>query len=157
MASIDSCGNAYKEGRINGGRLNYIASTYWEGMDRVKFSTKLTEEILFQDELPLKLRSLDWIKAASFSALVIPSVIGSKIDRFIPVKADFTVALSPGGKGFQVTMRMGNEEEVFLFDKEYPHRLREWHRADGSALRLKSSVRIPYWRLSKPGDEKYLK
>jgi hypothetical protein len=156
LAGIDSCGNAYKEGRIAGSRLSYIANTYWDGMDRVKFTRKLPEDVLFYDELPLKLRSLDWTKATSFSASVIPSVIGGKADRLIPAKAAFTVQEAPGGKAFQVTMRAGNDQDVFVFDKEFPHVLREWRRADGSALRLKSTVRIPYWKLNKPGDEKFL-
>ena len=156
LAGIDSCGNSYKEGRIEGDRLSYIANTYWEGMDRLKLTKKLPEEVLFYDELPLKLRSLDWTKATAFSASVIPSVIGSKADPLVAAKAQFQVHEAREGKAFRVTMRTGSGEDVFLFDKEFPHLLREWHRADGSALRLKSSVRIPYWKLNKPGDEKFL-
>ena len=156
LASIDSCGNTYKEGRVRGRQLNYSAHTYWEGMDEIKGRIPLSATALFYDELPLKLRSLNWKEATAFSAGVIPTIIGSRSDVLRAIPTDFTIEHQPNAKTWQVRLTTDSGKDVFDFEDSYPYGLRDWKRADGSSLHLKSSVRIPYWKLNQPGDEKYL-
>ncbi len=108
LASIDSCGNSYKEGRINRNRLTYDANTYWENMDRVHREVNLPESALFYDELPFKLRLLDWGNVTEFTAPLTGSVITSKVDGLAFEPAKFTVEATDDAKRVTVDPRRRN-------------------------------------------------
>ncbi len=154
LSSIDSCGNTYKQGRRISNGFHYQAFTYWEGMDEVDSKTALPSNTLFYDELPWKLRTLDWKEGSTFTAPLVPSVINSKAKPIKTSSAKFTITSS--GENRMVTVRHAQGTDTFLFAQESPYRLVKWTMWDGGELILRSSVRIPYWNLNKPGDEKFL-
>jgi hypothetical protein len=154
LSSIDSCGNTYKQGRRIPNGFHYQAFTYWEGMDEVDSKTDLPADTLFYDELPWKLRTLDWKEGSTFTTPLAPSVINSKANPITTSSAEFTITSS--GKSRLVTVTHTQGTDTFLFAKESPYRLVKWTMWDGGELILRSSVRIPYWNLNKPGDEKFL-
>jgi hypothetical protein len=154
LSSIDSCGNTYKQGRLIGNKLHYQAFTYWEGMDEVDSRVELSSNTLFYDELPWKLRTLNWNKGSTFTSPLIPSTIHSRSNPIKTSPAKFTITSS--GINWQVTVKHAQGIDIFSFAKESPHRLVKWTKWDGGELILRSSVRIPYWKLNKPGDERFL-
>ncbi|MEM9444518.1 MAG: hypothetical protein AAGA18_04120 [Verrucomicrobiota bacterium] len=150
LASIDSCGNTYKEGRIEKGKLNYTARTYWQGMDQVEKKLKLPDDLLFYDELPWKLRTMAWKDGKSFTALLMTTTVTNKADSLKPESVQISVKDSPQG---WLVLVEGESKDQFLFDKSSPHELVEWKKRDGGKLVKRTSLRIPYWQLNKPGDE----
>jgi len=154
LSSIDSCGNTYKQGRRIPNGFHYQAFTYWEGMDEVNSKTDLPADTLFYDELPWKLRTLDWKEGSTFTAPLAPSVIHSKANPINTSLAKF--AITSSGENRLITVNHTQGTDTFFFAKESPHQLVKWKRWDGGELILRSSVRIPYWQLNKPGDEKFL-
>ncbi len=154
LASIDSCGNSYKEGRIDRNRLTYDANTYWEDMDRVHREVNLPESGLFYDELPFKLRLLDWGNVTDFVAPLTGSVINSKADGLAFAPAEFTVDVTEEFK--RVTVEHAGGKDIFEFEPESPYRLRSWTKADGGSLKLKGSGRLDYWNHNAPGDEAWI-
>ncbi|MEM9400410.1 MAG: hypothetical protein AAF984_09395 [Verrucomicrobiota bacterium] len=154
LASIDSCGNSYKEGRILGNNLSYKAMTYWQGMDDVQKQMKLEEKVLFYDELPLKLRTLNWKDGHEFNGKLIPTIVTSKADSLLVEEAK--IALRKKNKVWQVTVSTKFGKDVFLYAQKSPYLLLEWQRRDGGFLKQRKSVRIPYWQLNKPEDKSVL-
>ena len=154
LASIDSCGNSYKEGRIARNRLTYDANTYWENMDRVHRELNLPDAGLFYDELPFKLRLLDWDTVTNFTAPLTKSVINSKADGLAFEPAKFTIESSDTAN--RVTVVHSGGTDIFEFEPQTPYRLVTWQKADGSRLKRKGGGRLDYWNHSAPGDEKWI-
>ncbi len=154
LASIDSCGNSYKEARLAGQSLAYQAHTYWQGQDNVQRDVPLPEGALFYDELPFKLRLLDWENVETFAAPLTGSVIGSQADALEFSPATFTVGNSPDGRIVTVEHLGGTDSLTFATDS--PYVLQSWKRADGSSLVLTGTTRLDYWNHNSSGDEKLI-
>lgn len=151
----DSCGLTYKQGnRTAGGHWRYRAFTYWEGMSEIERSVSPPDNALFYDELPFKLRLIDWDRVTTFTAPLIPSVIGSKADALEWGPATFSITRTERSWNINVTHPLGVDR--FDFALAAPHGLLRWEKWDGGSLVQKHSVRLPYWDLNRPGDERRL-
>ena len=150
----DSCGLSYKQGNRSPGGWRYRAFTYWEDMSEVSTYAKSPQGALTYDELPFKLRTLDFGNVTSFEAPLMESVIDSKADKLEWESASFTVNQQPNS--WQVSVKHSRGTDSFSFDRASPHALQSWQRWDGSNLTRTNLVRLPYWKLNQPGDEKFL-
>ena len=154
LASIDSCGNTYKQAIPRGRLWHYRALTYWEGMEDIDRRLSLPGNVLFYDELPYRLRLIDWERVGSFSAPLISSSIRSKADSLEAPVAAFQVRATDAG--WEVTVTHSEGEDRLVFGREVPHPLLAWNQFDGSSLTLIRSTRIAYWEFNAPGDEALL-
>jgi hypothetical protein len=150
----DSCGLSYKQGNRSPGGWRYRAFTYWEGMSEISTDAKPPQGALTYDELPFKLRTLDFGTVENFEAPLMESVIDSKADALAWIKASFQI--QKDASAWLVTVEHQQGTDKFSFDLDSPHALQSWQRWDGSNLSRTQLVRIPYWKLNQPGDEKYL-
>lgn len=150
----DSCGLSYKHAELDGSEWGYEARTYWEGMSDVEIEEKAPEGALFYDELPFRLRLIDWGRTTLFEAPLMDSVIDSKADELSWTSAAFAIARVP--QGWRVTIKHARGTDRMFFDTKAPYTLNEWQRWDGSSLQRTHLIRLPYWELNQPGDEKYL-
>jgi hypothetical protein len=123
-------------------------------MSEVSTYAKPPAGALTYDELPFKLRTLNFGVVTTFTAPLMESVIDSKADQLVWTPATFTIAA--GDTVWLVTVQHAQGTDRFEFDQASPHALRSWQRWDGSSLRRTQLVRLPYWKLNQPGDEKYL-
>lgn len=163
----DSCGLAYKQGDRDGARWRHRVFTYWQGMSETDTRAEAPPDALFYDELPFKLRLLDWSAIAKssgatrFTAPLMASVIGSKADPLAWAPATFSVtradAVAANEPAWRVTVAHARGEDRFVFASASPHGLLRWERWDGTALVLRHAIRLPYWELNRPGDERYLR
>ena len=151
----DSCGLTYKIGERADAGWRYRAFTYWEGMSEVDTRAKPPAGALFYDELPFKLRLLDWGKVTRFTAPLMAGVIGSKAEELAWAPAEFAVERT--GADWRVTVNHQKGRDQFVFAGVTPFVMKSWERWDGSALTLRHTLRLPYWELNRPGDERYLK
>jgi hypothetical protein len=151
----DSCGLTYKQGiRLDGRTWRYRAFTYWQGMSEVDREQRLPANALFYDELPFRLRLLDWDRATLFEAPLVPSTIGSTADTLAPRSAAF--AIEKVVDGWRVTIKHTQGTDQLTFDLAAPHPLNRWTRHDGSELTRRHLIRLPYWEFNQPGDERFL-
>jgi hypothetical protein len=149
----DACGLTYKRGERlgTGADWRYRALTYWDGMDDVDTRAAAPADALFYDELPFRLRLLDWENARSFRAPLMASVIGSRAEPLAWPEAEFSVTRE--GETWRVGVRHARGEDRFWFDAAAPHALRVWERWDATRLERVRLQRLPYWELNRPGDE----
>ncbi len=151
----DSCGLSYKHATLDGDEWEYRAFTYWEGMSEVEEDAKAPAGALFYDELPFRLRTINWGRTTLFEAPLMDSVIDSKADPLAWAPAAFAIARVP--QGWRVTIKHARGTDRMFFDTKAPHTLNEWQRWDGSSLKRKHLIRLPYWELNQPGDERFMK
>jgi hypothetical protein len=81
---------------------------------------------LLYDELPLRLRQLDWRRATLFEH---PLLNGPPGEGFLPRPAAFAVERIR--EGWRVTIKHGRDTDRLIFDADYPHSLNRWLRRDG--------------------------
>src|SRR5678815_4478094 len=164
LTSNDSCGSTYKEFRALGGLRGLLENgwryewrTYWEGMSAGEEIIHAEEKVVFYDELPLRVRAIDFSNGAgAFATAIAPSVIGSKRDQITFVSASVDWAVHADSITVRVTIGPvgdGAKRDDFLLEKAAPHLLREWKQSDGGSLTLRRSLKIDYWNYNKPGDK----
>ncbi|MDQ3622754.1 MAG: hypothetical protein M3463_09725 [Verrucomicrobiota bacterium] len=160
LTSNDSCGNTYKEFRRLSGWRGWLTSgwtyewrTYWEGMSGGSESVTAPEDGIFYDELPMRVRTLDFSRPSGEIAFQLASsIIGSKKDSvvFKPAKLKW----STSGEGVaRVEVLHEQKTDTFEVDVKPPHLVQSWRKADGGVYRLKRHLKIDYWNYNKPGDK----
>lgn len=147
----DSFGNTFKEVRRVGEQLAFNWHTYWDGTADGSENITPPADGYFYDELPVRVRTIDFSKpAGEFEVQLAPSVINSKKDTiaFKPAKVSFTAT----ERKIDISIQHAGGTDKFVLDGNFPFLLREWSTADGSQLKLKSSLKADYWNYGKNGD-----
>ncbi len=94
LTSNDSCGNTYKEARRGAEIFAYQWHTYWDGMAAGMQKVTLPPNGFFYDELPLRVRTIDFSKpSGDFEIQLAPSIINSKKDE---------LSLETGSSSFRI-------------------------------------------------------
>jgi hypothetical protein len=153
LTSNDSCGNTFKLWRREDNNYKYTWHTYWDGMASGEENAGIPAGAYFHDELPLRVRTIDFQKSRSggFDIQLAPTVIKSKKDeiQFAPAKVRYEVADTQ----ISVTVTSPSGADQFILDPKFPHLLRSWKMADGGELKRKSALKIDYWNYHNPGDK----
>src|SRR5712691_7579197 len=153
LTSNDSCGNTYKEARRGGEIFAYQWHTYWDGMVEGRGKVRLPPNGFFYDELPLRVRTIDFSKpGGDFEIQLAPTIINSKKDNLVWKPAQ--VHFESTERAIYVTVQHAAGIERFMLDREFPFLLRTWEAADGSCLTLKRSLKVDYWNYHAVGDRK---
>ncbi len=151
LTSSDSCGNTCKEGRRSGEIFTCEWHTYWDGMADGREQVSLPPNGFFYDELPLRVRTIDFTKpSGQFEIQLAPTIISAKKTELIWKPAQ--VSYKTGEKFINVTVEHIGGRDEFVLDRDFPHLLREWIAADGSHLKLKRTLKVAYWKYGKNGD-----
>ena len=158
LTSNDSCGNTYKEFRalpglraLAGPAWRYEWRTYWEGMSAGDTTVRATKNAVFYDELPLRVRTLDFASDGTAEFPLAATIIRSKADAvsFAPARIKWTRAAD--AIVVEVVHAAGTDR--FTLDPKPPHLLLKWQQADGGQLTLRRSLKIDYWNYNKLGDK----
>jgi hypothetical protein len=151
LTHSDGSGNTFKEMRRFGEQLAFNWHTYWDGMADGSENITPPANGYFYDELPLRVRTIDFSKpAGEFEIQLAPAIVNSKKDTiaFKPAKVSFTAT----ERKIDVTVQHDSGTDRFVLDGNFPFLLREWTAADGSHLKLKNSLKMDYWNYNKNGD-----
>lgn len=153
LTSNDTCGNSYKEARRGADVFTYQWHTYWDGMAQGQEKVTLPPNGYFYDELPLRVRTIDFSKpSGDFSIQLAQSIINSKKDAFVWQPAQ--VHYESTERAIYVTVQHATGTDHFVLDRDFPFLLRKWEQAEGSRLELKRSLKIDYWNYHGLGDRK---
>jgi len=152
VTSHEWCGNSSVEWRSDRSRLSL--RSYFETVGDRDLPLPIGDA-LFYDELPLKLRALDFSRTREARVSVVDTLFSNAPAP--PRVRDATLRVSRGESGStRVELQRDSGKDVFEFDAAFPHRLRRWDRADGGRLTLVDSRRFRYWEKNHPGDESLL-
>ena len=151
LTSNDSCGNTYKEARRGGEIFAYQWHTYWDGMAEGREKVTLPPNGFFYDELPLRVRTIDFSKpSGDFEIQLAPTIINSRKEELIWKPAQ--VHFESTDRVIYVTVQHTAGLDKFVLDRDFPYLLRTWEAADGSRLKMKRSLKVDYWNYHKLGD-----
>ncbi|MFL6235286.1 MAG: hypothetical protein ACJ76N_19280 [Thermoanaerobaculia bacterium] len=116
-----------------------------------------------EDGLPASLRDYVAGGRTPASLAVFPSLLAGKLPELKPTtyrveRREVPAAEAPEGRvtGVEIRLTHGPSVLAYTFDRESPYRLLRFEREDGTAYRLAKCERIPYWQMSRPGDEEWL-
>lgn len=129
----------------------FIYNTHRDGAGFDRLVPPLTGPAIFYDELPLRVRMIDFSQAkGEFEIQLAPSLINSKKESVIfrPAKVNFTTS----ERKIDISVRHMGGTDQFTLDGWFPFLLREWTAADGSRWKMKRSLKVDYWNYHKPGD-----
>jgi hypothetical protein len=152
--SSEACG--ISTAQMARGRLE--TRSYFDGQgDR---SMEYPAGAIPEDGLPAVLR--DFVGgAAPATVRVFPSLMQSRFPEL--AAADWKVEKSgvdDGGdnvdNGVEIRLTRGDDSLSYTFEREAPHRLLRYRRADGTVYELAKCERIAYWEMHDPGGEAWL-
>lgn len=106
---------------------------------------------IFYDELPLRVRTIDFRKnSGEFEIALIPTIISANKDSLEarPAKISYRVS----DRAIMVEVKHGAGTDQFALDRVFPFLLREWTAADGSHFKMKNSLKADYWNFGRNGD-----
>ncbi|HET9209626.1 MAG TPA: hypothetical protein VFR03_04475 [Thermoanaerobaculia bacterium] len=155
-SSSEACGITTAE--MVGGRL--ATRSYFDGQgDR---ATNWPAGALPEDGLPASLR--DYVTGRPPASLeVFPSLLAGRLPDLKPAayrveRREVPSVETPEGQvpGVEIRLTSGPSVLSYTFDRRAPYRLLRFEGEDGTAYRLAKCERIPYWQMSRPGDEKWL-
>jgi hypothetical protein len=164
LTSNEWCGNTYKEyARRDGGGTLHV-HTYWDGQSEASYPIPAGADVVFQDALPLYIRSLPQAPGTARALRLVPSQIDSRGAKPEIRPATLKAAAeervqTPAGEFRALRWELHAGEgppEIFWTSRDHPYVLVAWDRPDGSGYRLKWTQRLAYWTLNRPGDEKFL-
>lgn len=151
MTSSDSIGNTYKEGRRESAAFTYEYRGDADSVAGGKENIAVPEKGYFYDELPFLVRTLDFQKPSTpFEIQLAGSAINSKKDSFVFKPAKFSFKSTE--REIDVAVEHAGGTDHFILDRNFPNLLRQWNAAEGSRLKMKRSLKVPYWNYNKPGD-----
>lgn len=154
--SSEACG--VSTAQMTGGTLT--AHSYFDGVGDQKLA--YPEGALPYDGLPALLRDYVTGEAPAevtvFAPLMDSRLANLTARTYALERQDGGSVQVPAGTFEVVELALERHEErfTFLFEAEAPHRLLKLVEPDGTTYRMSKCERIPYWRMSRPGDEEWL-
>jgi hypothetical protein len=151
FTSSDAVGNTFKELSRVGENVAFDYRSSEHGASKSTQNIVLPANAYFYDELPLRVRAIDFSKSkGEFEIQIAPTIINAKKDPlvFAPAKVSFDVS----ERKIEVLVKYAAGSDRFLLDSQFPFLLREWTAADGSHYKMKNSLRVDYPKYNKNGD-----
>ena len=154
LTSNDSCGNTYKEARRGGEIFTYQWHTYWDGMAEGQEKVRLPPNGFFYDELPLRVRTIDFTKpSGDFEIQLAPTIINSKKDNLVWKPAQ--VHFESTERAIYVTVRAATPAPIASCSIAIsPISCAPGRQPMAAASSLKRSLKVDYWNYHGLGDRK---
>jgi len=146
--SQEWCGNTFKEVRNWESNVKFVFHSYFDGEGDGTVNLDVKPGDLFEDQLPLALRSLPFRTGYQFQTRVADSLISNRatVPRMatasISVRGEENVA---GLKTWQVEVRRESLVQTYWFEQKYPNLMVKVVSSDGRNLILKERTRRKYW------------
>jgi len=153
VGSQEWCGNTFKLVKTEP-EPELTVHSYFDGEGDATRPLAYRSGDLFEDQLPLALRSLAFTPGLTVRRRVLPSLISNKLgrepqflDATISVVGEETLA-TPAGRfaAWKVSVKFGEAQQTWWFEKAAPHTLLKMDSSDGRSWLLKARTRKPYWQ-----------
>ena len=107
--------------------------------------------LVFYDELPVRVRTIDFSKPKGEFDIQLVGTIGDlSAAKVQPEPAK--IAVQTGQRQIEVELKHEQGADHFVLDADFPFLLREWKMATGETWKLKNSLRAEYQKYDKAGD-----
>lgn len=107
--------------------------------------------IVFYDELPVRVRTIDFSKDKGEFNVQLAGPIGeAKIEKFGFAAAK--ISFQKSERQIDIDLKHARGTDHFVVDANFPFLLREWKMAGGDSWKMKNSLRADPEKYAKPGD-----
>ncbi len=155
--SQEWCGNTFKSVRARDRHALYEWSSYFDGEAEGSQQLDLGPADLFEDQLPVTLRGLEFRDGLEIAVRLIASFATNRAGPLSPVDSRLVVTGPlpldlPAGRhsAWKVAGEVGGRSTALWFDRSPPHILLRWETTLGDRLELLSADRRAYWVLRAP-------
>jgi hypothetical protein len=150
----DPTGNVSKTVRENR-QADRSAWTYWCDNNSGKTDPapigRGAKQAVFYDELPLRMRTLDFSKTTADVDIDLSPSLASSQKEFGETKPA-KVSWKVGERTIDVELQYAAGKDRFVLDANFPFLLREWSASDGMHWKMKNSIRADYRKYLRNGD-----
>jgi hypothetical protein len=153
LSHHEACGNTFKMGIPEKKNIGLTYHTYWdgEGSGKILIPKPKEEQAWFYEELPYRLREVTATRSRdSIPIQLFTPVIHSKLGR--PVFRAATIVWKDDLPNTVFEVQHHGGTDTLVFDRKFPHVLREWKQAGGAILKLIETQRLAYWEKHQPTD-----
>ncbi len=170
FTSAEWCGHVYEELRFDSDRIHGFYSSYFEDESGPR-EAEIVGNGVVEDNLFILLRGLrgDYLKPGDKKKVqMLPSVYWGRLSHepLQWLKAEIrrekkmkTIKV-PAGKFKTIVYQVKTDngrKGAFYVEHRYPHRIVRWEMPPDVSAELTGTQRLPYWKLNRNGDERYLK
>lgn len=152
--SHEWCGNTWNAVRVHGGVAEHDWASYFDGEGDGTERIPLAPTDLFEDQLGVTLRGLDFRAGLELRARLVASLATNRAGPLRRTEATITVAgkddlAVPAGRrdAWRVEVRAAGASQTWWFDAAGTHPLVRMENDRGERLELRSLERRAYWRL----------
>ncbi len=148
-SSQEWCGNTFKELKTWGGKTELLFHSYWDGEGDGALPLDWRPGDLAEDQLPVSLRGLRFAPGLEVKTRLLPSLILNAVRKAALVPATLRVEGAEkvaGVEAWRVSLKAGELEQSYWFEKAAPHVLVKFTSSDGREMTLKSRKRWAYWK-----------
>jgi hypothetical protein len=132
-----------------------VGWTYWcdsyTGKTDPQPVTLGAKQTVAYDELPLRLRTLDFSKSTGVVDIDIAPSLASPQKELADIKPG-KVSWTTGERTIEVELQHAAGKDRLVLDTNFPFLLREWIAADGMHWKMKNSIRADYRKYLRNGD-----
>lgn len=164
LTSNEWCGNTFKEIINFKGKHVLNFNSYFDGTGSGSYPLPDEKDLVIYDGLPVQLRALKFEPGKILKFKMLSKQIDNNVKK--PQVSEATLEIgspekidTPAGEilTYPVVVKHPKGEDRLWFEAEFPNRMIKWMTFDGSQYLLRATEKLQYWKLNKPGGEKYLK
>lgn len=163
LTSNEWCGNTFKE-LINFDDKHVLNfNSYFDGSGNGSYPLPEEKDLVLYDGLPVQLRSLKFEAGKTLTLKLLSKQITNNArkpklsEAKLEIRNVETLKTKVGDvKTHLVTVHHDQGEDQFWFETKFPNRMIKWKTFDGSEYLLRETKKLEYWKLNKPGGERYL-
>lgn len=166
FSSQEWCGQIWEQLRINGSAAGRTMHSYFDGEADQHESIPIPEGGVFADAMPLLVRGLvgdmlqpgestavPWMRSALDRRLLHENSLWGRAEL---QRSEASSTMDVPAGSFEVetwTVQDPTGTSSWYVEQAAPHRLIGWSRSNGERGDLTGSIRSPYWKQNKGGDE----
>lgn len=110
-----------------------------------------TKPTVCYDELPLRVRTLDFSKSSGEIEIDLAPTLASTAKDFGEIKPA-RISWKVEERSIRVEVQYGNSKDQFLLDSSFPFLLRDWMASDRTHWKMKNSFKADYRNYLRDGD-----
>ena len=164
FSSQEWCGQVYQQILPYKRHIRFTSHSYFDGEADQKGKLRLPKEVLYEDNLFIRLRGLlqdPLLEPGQKKTFpLVPSLMSRRLDHK-PLRLEQITLERLAAKDAKYTIWKidipPRKSGTLILEATYPHRIIRWEFSSGESGNLLKSLRLPYWTYQKEGHEQMLK
>jgi len=161
MTAQEWCGHVFQSIWPSDGMFRSRIASYFASEGEGTATTEVPANTLYEDALLIQLRELDGLFAQGkdWTGFLVPSLWRVRQAHQSAEAVKATIKRSQvqlaGNTVTRFTLDARGYQRIIDIETNKPRRVLSWKTSRGEKAQLIKTSRLPYWKLNRPGDERY--